>query len=92
MGAVNSNSGRSWRDVDLKNLLSSPALGIGAGSATDTGFAWSLPTEVEHPIVLSAGPLYCIEDSAVLNVYSRLCADVGRSERLTPIISESVRY
>ncbi len=55
MGAVNSNLNPSWREVDLKNLLSSPALGIGAGSVTDTGFAWSLPTEVENPIVLSAG-------------------------------------
>ncbi len=55
MGADNSNSTRSWREVELKSLLSSPALGIGAGSATDTGFAWSLPSEVENPIVLSAG-------------------------------------
>ncbi len=55
MGAVNSHSNRSWRQVDLKNLLSSPALGIGAGSVTDTGFAWTLPTDVENPIVLSAG-------------------------------------
>ena len=55
MEAVNSNSNRSWREADLKNLLSSPALGVGAGSATDTGFAWTLPTEVENPIVLSAG-------------------------------------
>ena len=43
------------REVDLKSLLSSSALGIGAGSVTDTGFAWTLPTEVENPIVLSAG-------------------------------------
>ncbi len=55
MGAANSNSTPSWREVDLKNLRSSPALGIGAGSTTDTGFAWTLPTEVENPIVLSAG-------------------------------------
>ena len=43
------------REVDLKSLLSSSALGIGAGSVTDTGFAWTLPTKVENPIVLSAG-------------------------------------
>ena len=55
MGAVNSNSNRGWQEVDLKNLLSSPALGIGAGSVTDTGFAWTLSTDVENPIVLSAG-------------------------------------
>ena len=41
--------------MDLKNLLSSAALNIGAGSATDSGFAWTLPTEAENPIVLAAG-------------------------------------
>ena len=55
MGAVNSIPNRNWRELGLKDLLSSPALGIGAGSVTDTGFAWTLPTEVENPIVLSAG-------------------------------------
>ena len=55
MDAVNTNSNPSWREVDLVNLLSSPALGIGVGSATDAGFAWTLPTVAEHPIVLSAG-------------------------------------
>ncbi len=55
MQAVNSNSNPRRREVDLKSLLSSPALGVGAGSATDTGLAWTLSTEVENPIVLSAG-------------------------------------
>ena len=52
-GYLNSDSG--MREADLKSLLSSSALGIGAGSVTDTGFAWTLPSEVENPIVLSAG-------------------------------------
>jgi DNA-binding transcriptional MocR family regulator len=55
MGTGDSNSSRGSREVDLKDLLSRPALGIGAGSATDSGFAWILPSEVENPIVLSAG-------------------------------------
>ena len=55
MGALDSNPNRSRQEIDLKNLLSRPALGIGAGSVTDMGFAWTLPTEVENPIVLSVG-------------------------------------
>lgn len=55
MGGTELNSDVGRRAIDLMNLLSSPALGIGAGSATDSGFAWTLPTEVENPIDLSAG-------------------------------------
>jgi len=85
MGAVNSNLNPSWREVDLKNLLSSPALGIGAGSVTDTGFAWSLPTEVENPIVLSAG----IPDSDSLPVQDLREAIDGV---LTRSKNEALRY
>ena len=55
MGSEDLISDDEKQKVDLKSLLSAPALNIGAGSATDTGFNWTLPTQVENPIVLSAG-------------------------------------
>lgn len=50
-----SGSANKWQDVDLRSLLSHAALEVGAGSPTDAGTSWSLPTGVEHPIVLGAG-------------------------------------
>ena len=55
MGSDDSNSDGGKQQLGLKSLLSTPALSIGAGSATDTGFNWTLPTQLENPIVLSAG-------------------------------------
>ena len=55
MGVSDSISNHHWREVDLRHLLSRPALSVGAGSATDPGFSWTLPTEVENPLVLAAG-------------------------------------
>ena len=55
MGSDDSSSDGGKQKVDLKSLLSTPALSMGAGSVTDTGFNWTLPTQVENPIVLSAG-------------------------------------
>ena len=55
MGSDDSGSDGGKQQVDLKSLLSTPALSIGAVSVADTGFNWTLPTEVENPIVLSAG-------------------------------------
>ena len=85
MQAVNSNSNPRRREVDLKSLLSSPALGVGAGSATDTGFAWTLSTEVENPIVLSAG----IPDPDSLPVHDLREAFDGV---LTKSKNEALRY
>ena len=64
MGSDDSSSDGGKQKVDLNSLLSTPALSIGAGSVTDTGFNWTLPTQVENPIVLSAG----IPDPASLPV------------------------
>lgn len=44
-----------WAESDIRNVLSASAKNIGAGSATDAGRRWRLPTEREDPIVLAAG-------------------------------------
>ena len=44
-----------WKGVDVDHLLSSGARNIGAGSATDAGRFWRLPTEHPDPIVLAGG-------------------------------------
>ena len=38
---------RQWQSLDIENdLLSDAARGIGAGSATDAGRFWRLPTDL----------------------------------------------
>ena len=74
MGSDDSSSDGGKQKVYLKSLLSTPALSIGAGSVTDTGFNWTLPTQVENPIVLSAG----IPDPASLPVQDQLVFSPGR--------------
>ena len=50
------NTGASeWKGIDVDYLLSSGARNIGAGSATDAGRFWRLPTEHPDPIVLAGG-------------------------------------
>ena len=45
-----------WQSADIENdLLSEAARSIGAGSATDAGRFWRLPTEHPDPIVLAGG-------------------------------------
>ena len=45
-----------WQSLDIENdLLSEAARSIGAGSATDAGRFWRLPTEHPDPIVLAGG-------------------------------------
>ena len=46
---------RRWDDVDIRELLSTSAKSIGAGSPTDAGKSWRLPTEHPDPIILAAG-------------------------------------
>ena len=45
-----------WKSLDIeRELLSEAARGIGAGSATDAGRFWRLPTEHPDPIILAGG-------------------------------------
>jgi 2-aminoadipate transaminase len=53
-----------WSETDIRDLLSPGALSIGAGTPTDTGVSWLLPTKVERPITLGAG----VPDPATLPV------------------------
>lgn len=53
-----------WSDVDVRELLSESALSIGAGTPTDAGVSWLLPTKVERPITLGGG----VPDPATLPV------------------------
>ena len=46
---------QKWVDIELRHLLSSSALAVGAGTPTDSGVAWTLPTEVANPIRLAGG-------------------------------------
>ena len=46
---------RQWAQRDLSELLSTSAKSIGAGSATDAGRSWRLPTDHPDPIVLAGG-------------------------------------
>ena len=56
MGFYDKNTAASeWKGVDVDHLLSSGARNIGAGSATDAGRFWRLPTEHPDPIVLAGG-------------------------------------
>lgn len=53
-----------WSEVDVRDMLSESALSIGAGTPTDAGVAWLLPTKVERPITLGGG----VPDPATLPV------------------------
>ena len=47
---------RQWQSLDIENdLLSEAARSVGAGSATDAGRFWRLPTEHPDPFVLAGG-------------------------------------
>jgi 2-aminoadipate transaminase len=53
-----------WSETDIRDLLSPAALSIGAGTPTDAGVSWLLPTKVERPITLGAG----VPDPATLPI------------------------
>ena len=55
---------RHWQQVDLRSLLAESALAIGAGSSTDAGLPWTLPTPLPDPIILAGG----VPDPATLPV------------------------
>ena len=44
-----------WRDTDIKPLLAEAAPAVGAGSPTDAGLPWTLPTSDFKPIELAGG-------------------------------------
>ena len=46
---------KRWEGVDIREMLSTAAKSIGAGSPTDAGRSWRRPTEHSDPIVLTAG-------------------------------------
>ena len=49
------NIDRTWHEAPVNEFLSKEALVVGAGSSTDTGVSWVLPTLAEKPIVLAGG-------------------------------------
>lgn len=52
---VGSEVTRKWAESDVLDVLSESAKNIGAGSPTDAGRRWRLPTESAEPIVLAGG-------------------------------------
>ena len=46
---------KRWKSVDIRDMLSTSAKSIGAGSPTDAGRSWRLSTEHPDPIVIAAG-------------------------------------
>ena len=44
-----------WVEVEIRDLLASAALGIGAGTPTDVGRSWTPPTAHPDPIALTGG-------------------------------------
>ena len=50
-----SNARKGWQEVDVRDLLSTSAKSIGAGSPTDAGRSWRMPTEHPDPIALTGG-------------------------------------
>ena len=72
--------------IDPKNFISSKARSIGAGSNVESGFYnWTLPTEIENPITLSAG----IPDSGSMPVQDLQNA---LNSVLETFRNESLRY
>jgi 2-aminoadipate transaminase len=45
----------AWAQVNVADLLTGAALAIGAGTPTDVGRSWALPTAHPDPIVLAGG-------------------------------------
>ena len=52
---VNADKARPWADVDIRTLLNSAALAVGAGTPTDQGVPWVHAPSVEDPILLAGG-------------------------------------
>ena len=74
-----------WADVDVRGLLAGSALAVGAGTPTDAGVSWLLPTQVERPIVMGGG----IPDPATLPV-QELQEALTRALESSP--EETLRY
>ena len=45
----------AWAEVNVADMLTGAALAIGAGTPTDVGRSWALPTAHPDPIVLAGG-------------------------------------
>lgn len=74
-----------WSELDVRTLLAESAIAVGAGSPTDAGMAWTLPTEVEHPITMAGG----IPDPSTLPAKDlRQALDMV----LTTVPEEALRY
>ena len=74
-----------WRDTDIRTLLAEAALAVGAGSPTDAGLPWMLPTFDFKPIELAGG----IPDPSRLPV-DDLQESFQRVLATTPV--EALRY
>ena len=74
-----------WAEIDVRDLLSESALSIGAGTPTDAGVSWLLPTKVERLITLGGG----VPDPATLPV-AELQEALARALANTP--TESLTY
>ena len=55
MGQEPERTAVSWESRDIRDLLSTVALNIGAGSPTDAGRTWSVPSDRQDPIMLAGG-------------------------------------
>ena len=44
-----------WGDADIRDHLSDSALTVGAGTPTDAGTGWILPSEHPDPIIAAGG-------------------------------------
>ena len=74
-----------WAGVDVRSVLASSALAVGAGTPTDAGVSWLQPTQAEHPITLAGG----IPDPETLPVGGLLDS---LSRVLTGSTEETLRY
>ena len=63
-GVERVKSADAWQEVSVADMLTGAAMAIGAGTPTDVGRSWALPTTHPDPIVLAAG----IPDAATLPV------------------------
>ena len=84
-GAGESSAKRRWEGVNVNEMLSESARSIGAGSATDAGRSWRLPTDHPDPIVVAAG----IPDAPTLPV-EHLREALNQALDAEP--SETLRY
>ena len=76
---------RIWKESNIRDLLTKSAIAVGAGSATDAGLPWALPTNDFKPIELAGG----IPDPAQLPV-DDLKESFRRVLESTP--KEALRY